>query len=276
MLLLRKKYFTTRRVLVVVLVITSCILFVATPSRRSSKSSPVKAAPAVTICSADPLWKGKARPKLPPGRYLYSVAYGWFDARHFDSGNPDQVIADVRAAAARGGGIISLRQDVRGGLTGYTGHYLISGDVTEKEVIGVALGIYMDWSGRFEAWQGRPPRSIVGPLTAFSIEDLPSHYVGFFARATGMENAEVFACYLGEVEGTDITPPHLLFYNEADPATPTVPRVRHLVNTKFTPLVLTREGWRNVGWPNGMQLVPIDSSSGLWHFEQEETWYFEE
>jgi hypothetical protein len=207
------------------------------------------------------------------GRYLYSEKYGWFDNQHFRSGNPEQVIEDVRAAAKHGGGVVSLRQSVREGLTGYTGHYLIAGNLNEGEVLGVALGIYMDWSYRFEAWQGQLPRSLVGPLTAFAIEDLPTHYVGFFAAASGLDVAEVFACYLGEVEVTDTTPPHFLVADASEPGALDVP-VKRLTNEKFSPMVETDEGWQNVPWPPGLRLAPIDSATGLWAFEQEETWYF--
>jgi len=207
------------------------------------------------------------------GRYLHSEKYGWFDNQHFHSGNPEQVIEDVRAAASYGGGLVSLRQSVRDGITGYTGHYLIAGHLNEEEVVRVALGVYMDWSYRFEAWQGQLPRSLVGPLTAFAIEDLPTHYVGFFAAANGLEIAEVFACYLGEVEATDTTPPHFLVADTSESGALDVP-VKRLTNEKFMPMVLMDEEWQNVPWPPGLQLVPIDSASGLWAFEQEETWYF--
>lgn len=222
-------------------------------------------------CEADGLPVTAA--EAPPGRYLYSERYGWFDSQHFYSGDPAQVLEDVRAAASNGGGLISIRQSVREGITGHTSHYLVAGRLNEAEVVGVALGIYMDWSYRFEAWQGQLPRSLVGPLTAFSIEDLPTHYVGFFAAVRGLEINEVFDCYLGEVETTDEAPPHLLLTDDLETGTLGVP-VKHLTNKKFTPIVPTDEGWQNISWPAGLQLAYIDSSSGLWAFEQEETWYF--
>lgn len=209
----------------------------------------------------------------PTGRYLYSEQYGWFDNQHFHSGYPDQIIEDVRAAGSSGGGHVSIRQPVRDGLTGFTAHYLVAGNLTEDEVVGVSLGIYMDWSRRFEAWQGRVPRSLVGPLTAFAIEDLPSHYLGFFAAAKGLEIAEIFHCYLGGVEVTDMAPPHVLLTGESEPGEIGVP-LKRLTNEKFVPLVLTEAGWQHVPWPVRLRLLPVDESSGLWAFEQEETWYF--
>ncbi|HXW00830.1 MAG TPA: hypothetical protein VEC93_20620, partial [Anaerolineae bacterium] len=117
---------------------------------------------------------------LPSTRYFYSDRYGWFDTGHFGTGNPAQLIANLEAAAKKGGdNIIALSQDVRGGVTGYTAYYLISGKVSSDDVVSVALGVYLDWSIRFEAWQGQLPRSLVGPFTPFSIEDLPTQYLGF-------------------------------------------------------------------------------------------------
>jgi hypothetical protein len=215
------------------------------------------------------------RSSLPEGSYLYSEKYGWFDANHFGSGNPAKVISDTHTAAARGGGIIAISQGVRNGLTGYSAYYLVSGDIQEGDIVPVALGIYMDWSIRFEQWQGQPPRSLAGPLTAFAIEDLPSHYVSFFAAANNLEIAQVFDCYLGPVQ-PDSGPPHFVFFEKnigVDQAV-TLP-VQQLLNIGFTPLVLTGEGWQHVPWPAAMQMMPIGSESGYWLFESEETWYFD-
>ena len=96
---------------------------------------------------------------------------------------------------------------------------------------------------------------------------------GTISAANGLEIAEVFACYLGEVEATDTTPPHFLVADTSESGALDVP-VKRLTNEKFMPMVLMDEEWQNVPWPPGLQLVPIDSASGLWAFEQEETWYF--
>ena len=73
------------------------------------------------------------------GRYFYNRSYGWFDPSHFATGNPTKIIRDVRGVAANGGGVVTVRQEVRGGITGYTGHYWISRRVTSDQAIGVAL-----------------------------------------------------------------------------------------------------------------------------------------
>jgi hypothetical protein len=230
------------------------------------------ATPSPELCKMDQ----DSIPSLPDGNYLYNKQYGWFDANHFGSGNPAKIISDTRTAAARGGGILTVSQGVRNGLTGYSAYYLLGGGIQEGDVIPVALGIYLDWSVRFEEWQGQPPRSLVGPLTAFAIEDLPSHYVSFFAVAHDLEVAQVFACYLGPVQA-DNGPPHFVFFEKSsgyDEEALPLP-VQQLFNRGFTPLILTDEGWQYVPWPPAIQMTSIGSDSGYWLFEGEETWYFD-
>ena len=214
---------------------------------------------------------------LPNSRYFYSHRYGWFDVSHFDAGDPAQVIADVETAVAADGGIISISQSVRDGITGYTAQYIVSGDVNPSEVIGIALGIYMDWSVRFEEWQGGLPRNLVGPFTPFSIEDLPTQYIGFVEDATQLKREVLFACYLGSVETAD-TPPHL--WVSAEPGTPAdgpdLPNVERLTNESFDPLVLAEDGWEHVSWPAALRLYPLPSDSSTWIFDSDETWYLDQ
>ncbi len=212
---------------------------------------------------------------LPDSRYLYSETYGWFDISHFAAGHPAELIAEIEMVAQNGGGIVSLSQQVREGLTGYTAHYLVSGDVRSADRVGVALGIYMDWSMRFEAWQGQMPRNLVGPFTPFSIEDLPTQYLGFVDATNELEIEALFACYLGEVTEAE-GPPHLRQADASPDEMITMPRVVRLTNEGFQPMVSTTEGWQTVQWPVPLRLAPVFSSSHLWVFESEETWYLGE
>ncbi|HRQ39138.1 MAG TPA: hypothetical protein PLD25_14605 [Chloroflexota bacterium] len=223
-------------------------------------------------CPADSDQGRRLVTPLPESRYLYSESYGWFDASHFAAGHPAQVLADVETAAQNGGGIVAISQPVRDGLTGYTATYLVSNDARSTDVVGIALGIYLDWSLRFEAWQGRAPRSLVGPFTPFSIEDLPTQYLGFVDATTELKLEALFACYLGEVTAAN-SPPHL---RQADPLPDeiiTLPRVVRLINESFQPLVQSEGGWQSVRWPAPLRLAPVPSSPHLWLFESEETWY---
>lgn len=211
---------------------------------------------------------------LPDTRYFYSEDYGWFDVTHFDAGNPAKIIADVEAAVSSGGGILSISQSVRGGITGYTGHYLVSADVDPEQIIGVALGIYMDWSIRFESWQGSLPRSLVGPFTPFAIEDLPTQYIGFIEDATGLQRSVLFACFLGEVKPAE-APPHLWPVTEPHTISngPLLPRIKRLTNETFQAMILTENDWETVRWPEPLRRNPIPSNYSTWLFEMEETWY---
>ena len=212
---------------------------------------------------------------LPSSRYFYSVSYGWFDVSHFNAGNPGKVIDDVEAAVLENGGVITISQGVRDGITGYTANYRVAGDVAAEDVVGVALGIYMDWSTRFEGWQGETPRSLVGPFTPFSVEDLPTQYLGFIDASTSLKLADLFACYLGDVAVSE-GPPHLQVIDEHLDELLVLPTVDRVTNEGFHPMVLTEVGWERVSWPAQLRIKPITSSSKTWLFAHEETWYLEE
>ncbi len=212
---------------------------------------------------------------LPDSRYLFNETYGWFDTSHLAAGHPAELLTEIEMAAQNGGGIISLSQPVRDGLTGYTAHYLVSADVSSADHVGVALGIYLDWSLRFEAWQGQMPRNLVGPFTPFSVEDLPTQYLGFIDATSELEIDALIACYIGQVTAAD-SPPHLRQADASPDEMITLPRVVRLTNEGFQPMVSTEEGWQTVQWPEPLRLAPVPSSSHLWVFESEETWYLGE
>lgn len=210
----------------------------------------------------------------PNTHYLYSDRYGWFDVHHFFTGNPAKIIEDVQRVARRGGYVV-IEQGVREGITGYRATYRIARDLPRSKVLGVALGIYQDWSRRFEQWEDQPPRAFFGPLTSFAIEDLPSHYIGFFSVVHNVDPAYVLACYLGGVKAVETAPPRLVYPEDmaGTSALDALP-VQHLTNKTFTPMVWGPGGWRNVPWPKSMRMQSIGASSGLWHFDADETWYF--
>lgn len=212
---------------------------------------------------------------LPDTHYLYSEQYGWFDTTHFATGKPNKVLADVRNAVQRGGGVITIRQRVGSNVTGYIAHYDISPNVTNEQIYPVALGIYLDWSIRFEAWQAELPHSLFGPLTSFALEDLPSQYVGFYASSHNIPIEQVFACYLGPVQGSEEGPPHFDVQFAGDEAADILPNVVRLQNKRFTPLIETEDGWRPTKWPKDIQLTPANSSPQTWRFVDEKTWYWD-
>ncbi|MCB9421154.1 MAG: hypothetical protein H6667_15235 [Ardenticatenaceae bacterium] len=225
-------------------------------------------------CLADPSHDSEAARKTPWSRYLYNDTYGWFDTSHFNTGHPAQVISDVVTAVQQNGRVITISQGVRDNLTGYSASYWVSGEVDEAEITAVAWSIYVDWSTRFEQWQGEVPRSLAGPFTPFSIEDLPSQYLGFFAAAHRLTYEQVFACYLGGIEIATDDPPHFGF--EDDPADPnSLPDLLRLRNETFMPLVETEAGWEHLPWPPAMFMATAVSKPDTWFFIADETWYFD-
>jgi RHS repeat-associated protein len=202
-------------------------------------------------------WYGPGEPFLPAGRYLYSEQYGWFDKSHFRTGKPGDIIADVRQKIKEGGGQFPIRQQIQGGLT-YVGRYRISSEATENDALGIALGVYMDWSMKFELWEATV--FVFGLDTAYAIEDLPSHYLGFYSEASGRPLPEVLM-NLGAT-GTDEEPPRAWDW---------LLDRRNWVEIKnfwFTPRVADDVGnWCNVSWPDAMTITPVSSDSGLWQFQ---------
>ncbi|MCB8987325.1 MAG: hypothetical protein H6661_06210 [Ardenticatenaceae bacterium] len=255
------------------------LLLISTVYEYASSAPQQKDAAALVLPVEDCLsgWKqsGASKEVKSWPKYVYNAKYGWFDSTHFGTGNPRQVIADVQTAVLQGGGVITITQDLRDGLTGYTAAYRVSGNVRPTQIIGVAWGIYKDWSWRFEDWQGSLPRNLVNPFTPFAIEDLPSQYIGFFAAARDLTYKQVFACYLGGAKTAHEAPPHLIIDEDSDQGG-LLPDVERLENESFEPLVETPAGWRHRPWTAAMRLTAVPTGPETWFFLHEETWYFEE
>jgi hypothetical protein len=225
------------------------------------------------------------------GHYLYSELWGYLDPNHFSTGNPIKVIEDVEKAIAKGGDEVRIEQPLSydtpfGRVTLiFVGIYYVSGDATPDQAIGIALGIYMDWSVKFEAWQAI---TIIGPgsLSSFSMEDLPSHCVGFYAAATGQSVEQVLAQLGGDWRRTSQEPPkspawrfevkRYAWFVFISPVVVTgavrvqweLARNTEFKNYSFNPMVQDAEGnWYEKPWPAWMTITPIGSESGLWRFQ---------
>lgn len=256
----------------VFLVIIGALVALSTFVVRASKPQPVKQLKVETACAP-----GTGSGRVSDSRYFYHPSYGWFDRTHFQAGNPAQVIADVRAAVGAGGGAVTIEQMVHDSIAGYTSTYLISADVTPQNEMAVALGIYQDWSYRFEAWQGELPQRLAGFLSPFAVEDLPSHYLGFFAEAHGLRVDDVIACYLPHtVETGDMPPRFTTSHTVVASADNPLNHPQRLTNEEMRPMVLFKHGWENVPWPQALQMEVIDRTAGLWAQINEESWYLDE
>jgi len=191
-------------------------------------------------------------PRLPENRYYFSEVYGYFDTGHLNTGNPGNIIEQVRRQIADGGGEVVIDQSITGFRkwnvrigARYVGTYNVSSEASEKDAIEIALGIYMDWSHKFESWE----KSIGGTNTSYAIEDLPSHYIGFYIQAYARGDRRKVFAMLGGIEGTNEEPP------------------RDVKNQTFNPWV---DG-ASVPWPNAMVMQPIRSGISTWTFESD-TW----
>lgn len=238
-----------------------------------------QAEPVELVCGDTPIIRNQAIPDLPPTQYLVSDTYGWFDRSHFNTGQPEQVLRDVATAVASGGGVITIKQGVRNDIAGYTADYYVSGHLAENEITPAALGIYLDWSIRFETWQTQPPQGLFGPLSPFAVEDLPSQYIGFFARANNLSLEQLFACYLGPVRGSDQGPPDFISITDFPNSNQDQLKllgIERLQNKSFMPLTETPDGWQQVSWPESLLMTSLPSSSLSWGFLADATWYLGE
>lgn len=256
----------------IVLLIAGALVGLRAYVVRASKPQPDKQLKVEAACEP-----GTGSGRAAESRYYFHPSYGWFDRTHFAAGNPGQVIADVRAAVSADGGTVTIEQVVHDGVAGYRSTYLIAPGVTPQNEMAVALGIYQDWSYRFEAWQGELPQRLMGFLSPFAVEDLPSHYLGFFAQAQGLTVYDVMACYLPDMMATEESPPRFTAGQPiltGDDEASNGPQ--RLTNEQMRPMVLFKHGWENVSWPQVLQLEVIDREAGLWAQIGEERWYLDD
>jgi hypothetical protein len=200
---------------------------------------------------------------LPPGQYYYT-AYGWIDRSHVGTGQPGEVIQQVRTRAEQGGGYVTIKApiSVKVFAVWFQGTYWVEGSVSEEQVVPVALGMFYDWSSRFEMWQGEVGefwtlRPLLG--SRFAIEDLPSNFLGFYSAVTGKSKTIIVLDDLGGCVDAPATEP-------PDSWGPWGDRK----NFEFLPKVQDEKGaWVHVPWPDDIQQL-LDSmateESGLWRF----------
>ncbi|MBN1315670.1 MAG: RHS repeat-associated core domain-containing protein, partial [Anaerolineales bacterium] len=213
-------------------------------------------------------WHGPGKPPMPEGRYFFSQKYGWFDRQHMNTGNPSKIIEDVRNAISKGGDVITIKQGVSSIIEVlnmvFSANYEIFSPAEIKDTKGIALGIYMDWSMRFEMWESTV--SVAGIGTAYAIEDLPSHYLGFFSAASGTPLPELLINL--EVIPSEQEPPRSNWFGVmATTLFGCSDEWKKLKNFDFTPRIESdKDVWENINWPDYMRITPIGSNTGLWQF----------
>ncbi len=207
-------------------------------------------------------------------RRIYVEGYGVFDKEHILRGynTAEYIFAQLRDVVENGGGEIILGTD-------FVKKYKISGDISEDDFVGIALGIYMDFELSYESFQAGGGKGFLNRFSGFAPEDLPSNYIGFWAYASGKSYDEIPAILrsLGEVSVHNSIlgdrGGSLVFnktrYQQIDPLDAgtsfylSVPR-----NYSFDPMAPRVDGegvhWENVPWPEELQLTPIGSGKSTW------------
>ena len=212
-------------------------------------------------------------PPATRSQYTFDPTYGWFDRSHI--GDWGWLLNDVRSAiGVKGGVYISPPTDrcPSGfcGLMSYDVTYWVSGMVTDKDVVGVALGIFKHYETSWEIWQG----DVLFGNSSFAIEDLSSDYIGFYASAVGRNAYEVLENDLGVDWQPSGSPPPGGHIDALSVKIPSIEQdgrgmlyldtswgccFQESTHTQFLPA-----GGTVSHWPKHMQLKEIPMSSGLW------------
>ena len=129
---------------------------------------------------------------------------------------------------------------------GQSYEYRLSERISASQRSGVAMGILIDSSFRFEHFQ-----SWGGQTSVYSFEDIPSDYLGYVAGIKGMSLMDILD-ELGEgwkeYKLESDHPPMNFSYQPVFPITDNV--------------------WIQGNWPPSLDVAPIESSSGLWsHYD---------
>ena len=126
---------------------------------------------------------------------------------------------------------------------GQSYEYQLSEGISAKQQSGVAMGILIDSSFRFEHFQ-----SWGGQTSVYSFEDIPSDYLGYVAGIKGMSLMDVLD-ELGEgwkeYKLESDHPPMNFSHQPVFPITDNV--------------------WVQGTWPQSLEVTPIESSAGLWN-----------
>jgi hypothetical protein len=108
-------------------------------------------------------------------------------------------------------GSVYLEQPLGSGMPSYGRFYYTSipPGIPHDKLIGVALGIFLDYQIQFETVQGLDPRcySLAGSLShcsSFSNEDLPSDYLGFVSYAKNISFDSIITMLGGGWQSGDV------------------------------------------------------------------------
>ena len=178
-------------------------------------------------------------PKPNRPRYIQTKHYGVIDIDHFE-GARDQATRILRPLE-NGEKNFPVSQPLAGEIFGFAARYAPIRTTNAAALHSVALGIFYDFSIRFETWQGS---GLLGEIdkgrgySSFAAEDFPSDHLGFMSVEQGLP-LEYIIGVLGGGEPIDQKPPIAAR------------------NYSFTPLVPDNQGvYHNVPWPAELQMTP--------------------
>ncbi|MCL6432394.1 MAG: hypothetical protein K6V36_16290, partial [Anaerolineae bacterium] len=186
------------------------------------------------------------------------TGYTHIDLRHYMGARAQaqQIYAQLRA----GYRIIRVEQETSFGF-GFAAVYETGEAYDPAQIDAVALGIFEDYSKRFEVWQGRFLGGVQERMKAssFANEDLPSDYLGFYSVATNSDLNHILR-HLGgySIESRRLPKPHTALG-------PLQVGDMRGKNYEFSPRVRTEGGWENVPWPEALRLPPgMPPDRGVW------------
>lgn len=195
---------------------------------------------------------------------------GYFDSGHIWRGYSyaNLILDQINDAIENGGGHVYLASEYEVGEAFITS-YWVSGDITEDQIIGIALGIYMDFEIAYETFQA----TLFDPsaLSSFTPEDLPSDYIGFWAAVNGLAYNDIPTILKSYGEVTPFPVESIfemdsyLMMGRSGTYRTSVPAKNH----EFLPMdyaidSLGNKRLVNVPWPNALQLTPIESGPNTW------------
>jgi RHS repeat-associated protein len=212
-------------------------------------------------------------------RYLRTEQYGWIDLGH--AFPRIDFVADLRRKAPIGGEVKAPGQLFEYYFNAY---YWIQ-KLDENQIDGVAVGIYRDFSRRFEDWQGGFPLGL-GSDSSFALEDLPSNYIGLLVALknpynrslpTTADSVRFVLDHLGPAGWTSQPPPHSKTPPFDCPESVTCALkldryVEQVKNYDISPRIEIAPGnYANIAWPcDDLFVQPINSGPDSWHFLREE------
>lgn len=186
----------------------------------------------------------KNQSDLPKSPYYWVAGYGLTDMSHFrpSHNRMEEILEEMKTGA------VVLEFDLgRSYITHFRrkmwGLYHVRTDLTEAQVKRVALAIAMDFVSHVEAHQS--------PGSSFSVEDLPSDYLGSILALNPEWTEQRLFLLLGDQRapiGLGEVRAHAI----------------KLFRKNYEFRAIPYPGGGHVNWPSMLRMMPASDASGLW------------